>query len=84
MSEEEQKHLQQSYYDLHEKYYKQKEEIEGLNKYNEHLVKIINSLEELLLMKINIIDKAIEYIEENCGADNRLQLKIILQGNDKE
>lgn len=30
------------------------------------------------------INKAIEYIEENCGADNRLQLKIILQGSDKE
>lgn len=29
------------------------------------------------------INKAIEYIEENCGADNRLQLKIILQGSDK-
>jgi len=29
------------------------------------------------------IDKAREYIEENCGADNRLNLKIILLG-DKE
>ena len=26
------------------------------------------------------IDKALEYIEENCGADNRLQLKVILKG----
>ena len=30
MSEEEQKHLMQSYYDLHEKYNKQKQEIERL------------------------------------------------------
>ena len=28
----------------------------------------------------NRIDKALEYIEENCEADNRLQLKIILKG----
>lgn len=26
------------------------------------------------------IDKALEYIEENCGADNRLALKGILKG----
>jgi hypothetical protein len=26
------------------------------------------------------IGKALEYIEENCGADNRLQLKTILKG----
>ena len=37
MSEEEQKHLQQSYYDLHEKYYKQKREIERLDNENEML-----------------------------------------------
>lgn len=30
------------------------------------------------------IDKALEYIKENCGADNRLQLKIILKGSDKD
>ena len=34
---------------------------------------------EIESLKIKI-DKALEYIEENCGADNRLQLKIILKG----
>ena len=29
-------------------------------------------------------DKAIEYIEENCGADNRLNLKLILKGDSDE
>lgn len=34
---------------------------------------------EIESLKIKI-DKALEYIEENCGADNRLQLKTILKG----
>lgn len=34
---------------------------------------------ELESLKLKI-DKALEYIEENCEADNRLQLKKILKG----
>ena len=30
------------------------------------------------------INKAVEYIEENCSADNRLNLKIILKGDKKK
>ena len=39
------------------------------------LEKQVNDLQQ----KIN---KAIEYIEENCSADNRLNLKLILKGDD--
>lgn len=43
---------------------------------------------KLLQQKVNQLetnrDEAIEYIEENCSADNRLNLKIILKGGSNE
>lgn len=41
--------------------------------------KVHDQYDEIQELK-NKISKAWEYIEENCGADNRLQLKKILKG----
>lgn len=70
MSEEEQKHLMQSYYDLHEKYYKLKQENKQLK---EELENDIDRYEDTISYQLGFdkgkeymqqrIDKAIEYIE---------------------
>lgn len=53
---------------------------ESMKKYNEQLKTYIE-IYKVDLEKLKVrIDKALEYIEENCGADNRLQLKKILKG----
>lgn len=63
MSEEEQKHLMQSYYDLHEQYDKQKQEIERLNeRYNNLVEEHIDTITRNEDYRARI-DKAIEYIE---------------------
>lgn len=41
--------------------------------------KVHDQYDEIQELK-NKISKAWQYIEENCGADNRLQLKKILKG----
>ena len=69
MSEEEQKHLQQSYYDLHEKYNKQKEEIERLtglcNKYEEEHKTTFETwqkdIKEIERLKIQVSARETEY-----------------------
>lgn len=69
------------------------EENERLKEENKRIFSHVNDDELLISNAMNYaeaqdyksrIDKALEYIEENCGADNRLQLKIILQGSDKK
>lgn len=41
--------------------------------------KVHDQYDEIQELK-NKISKALKYVEENCGADNRLQLKKILKG----
>ena len=79
MSEEEQKHLQQSYYDLHEKYYKQKEEIERLNN-------IIEEIRECVKHKIvECYDEGstIGEFYKICDIDSKIE-ELLHKGSDKE